>query len=67
MTRTRISTIVSLLLLSNSFIFADSTSINEAFEQGTTSGDITVYNTPRKTNNYLQILLIHFNKLNYEK
>lgn len=40
---TKISTLASLLLLSNSFIFADSISIKEAFEKGTTSGDITVY------------------------
>lgn len=43
MTRTKISTIVSLLLLSNTFVFADSTSISEAFKKGTTSGDITIY------------------------
>ncbi|MDZ7818086.1 MAG: hypothetical protein U5K55_05490 [Aliarcobacter sp.] len=39
----KISTLVSLFLLSNSFTFADSLSIKEAFEKGKTSGDITVY------------------------
>ncbi len=39
----KISTLVSVLLLSNSYAFADSLSIKEAFEKGTTSGDITIY------------------------
>lgn len=39
----KISTLVSLLLLSNSFTFADSLSIKEAFEKGKTAGEISVY------------------------
>jgi hypothetical protein len=39
----KLSTVVSLLILGNSFTFADSISVKEAFSKGITSGDITVY------------------------
>jgi hypothetical protein len=47
----KISTLVSLLLLllSNSFVFADSVSIKEAFEKGKTSGDVTVYHESKES------------------
>jgi hypothetical protein len=64
----RISTLVSLLLLSNSFTFADSLSIKEAFEKGKTSGDISVYheNTDAKNSQSNSGLTSGSLGLNYE-